>query len=333
MFPSFLTIQCCSQDAINNNVGQYCRNLGCGTSRCGRGRRPPKQRRSPQPQRLLMSTYPEEKDYVECPFRGKDFNTMVKRYTDFQPQETNALLDVNDIEEAATCSANRYNVDRFQTPTLGCGEFETSNCAENDDLFPKRDESNGGCKESPSLDQTNDSASQPTPVSTPKPIPSTTKPMKTDNPTPKPQKTDRPTDKPVKTDHPTPRPQKTDRPTDKPVKTDHPTARPQKTDRPTDKPVKTDHPTPRPQKTHRPTDKPVKTDHPTPRPQKTDRPTDKVVLTSSSLCHALVGRSYCICSPNSCPSCVLISAHPNVKANGTRGMHRKTCYLIECHHI
>lgn len=31
---------CCSQNAINNNVGRYCSSLDCNMARCGRGRRP-----------------------------------------------------------------------------------------------------------------------------------------------------------------------------------------------------------------------------------------------------------------------------------------------------
>mmetsp|Transcript_10404 Transcript_10404/g.22919 ORF Transcript_10404/g.22919 Transcript_10404/m.22919 type:complete len:828 (-) Transcript_10404:61-2544(-) len=171
---------CCSQTAINSNVGEYCSNLGCDFARCGSGRRP---RRSPRElevesnpdielspenagERRAYSTKsgksskgskaslfaqgkaskasrpvvvkPIEVQVNTCPWyglmNGDDFTNIVRRYTLFQPQMTRAILDADDTEAVATCSANRFSIDTFGTPSLTCDLFISEDCPNNEDL-------------------------------------------------------------------------------------------------------------------------------------------------------------------------------------------------------
>jgi len=65
---------------------------------------------------------------------GYDFNEVVRSHTSFQPEMTYALLNATDTDSVASCSANRYSIDSFDTPSLTCDEFESKKCDANEDL-------------------------------------------------------------------------------------------------------------------------------------------------------------------------------------------------------
>ena len=65
---------------------------------------------------------------------GDDFNEVVNKYSLFNPKETLSLLGIRDTAACATCSANRYSIDEYNTPSLSCSDFITNNCPANEDL-------------------------------------------------------------------------------------------------------------------------------------------------------------------------------------------------------
>ena len=67
--------------------------------------------------------------------------------TPFNPEQTNALLDMQDIDDVAMCATNRYAVEEMDdTTTLTCDQFGDFGCmAKNDDLLPVLTKTNGGC--------------------------------------------------------------------------------------------------------------------------------------------------------------------------------------------
>lgn len=67
--------------------------------------------------------------------------------TPFKPEQTNALLDMENINDVATCSTNRYALEEMDdVTTLTCDQFDDSGCmSKNDDLLPILTEKNGGC--------------------------------------------------------------------------------------------------------------------------------------------------------------------------------------------
>ena len=117
--------QCCSQNAVNGNPGQYCLNLGCNYRQCGTGRR---RRRGPRARNLNSGDKSDIEHHEEapaaspsalerrlrvpsCSLREKDFNSAVRRYTEFEPDESLVHLDTDDIDSVAICSANRYSIE------------------------------------------------------------------------------------------------------------------------------------------------------------------------------------------------------------------------------
>lgn len=123
--------QCCSQNAVNGNPGQYCLNLGCNYRQCGTGRR---RRRGPRARNLNSGDEPNIGHYEKtpppasapsvverrlrvpsCSLREKDFNSAVRRYTEFEPDESLVHLDTGDIDTVAICSANRYSIEEVCT--------------------------------------------------------------------------------------------------------------------------------------------------------------------------------------------------------------------------
>ena len=73
-----------------------------------------------------------------CSFYGEltgfDFNDVVATYTEFKPEMTRSLLNVDDVDSAAVCSSNRYSIEVLGTPALTCDEYSDINCSENEDL-------------------------------------------------------------------------------------------------------------------------------------------------------------------------------------------------------
>ena len=56
------------------------------------------------------------------------------------------LLDMENIDDIASCSINRYLVEEKSNPTLTCDEFRESGCnSKNDDLFPVLTDKEGAC--------------------------------------------------------------------------------------------------------------------------------------------------------------------------------------------
>ncbi|KAL9182528.1 hypothetical protein ACHAXT_013180, partial [Thalassiosira profunda] len=155
--------QCCSQNAINGDIGQYCLSLGCNVQRCGRGRRPRRQsfvprrlegRVSPQNETMPHDAMPlaladaahRRLDVPPFTLRGVDFTAAVRRYTMFEPNDSEAHLDVEDIDSLACCSANRYSIEECGTPVLECKDFKSEGCdGANDDMLPPLEPEEGSC--------------------------------------------------------------------------------------------------------------------------------------------------------------------------------------------
>ena len=183
------TALCCAQNAISNNIGEFCANLGCNLAQCGRGRHPQKPqiilgRRAAKAGKasksgnlsgkasksvnlsgkagksgnlfgkastsgnLFEKTGKSSKSSskkvssmqsrIDCLWYGRlggyDFNEVVRSHTSFQPEMIYALLNATDTDSVASCSANRYSIDSFGTPSLTCDEFESKKCDANEDL-------------------------------------------------------------------------------------------------------------------------------------------------------------------------------------------------------
>lgn len=183
---------CCSQNAINHNIGDssfvanFCTNLGCNLSRCGRGRRPlgvtrhllravreqiqkprmtlsrrsAKAGKTSKSGNLFAKSFSKSSNLftksgvtsssrskklsstqtrINCSWygllSGYDFNDVVWSHTSFQPLHSYALLNVTDTGSVVACSANRYSINNFDTPSLTCDKFmSVENCNENEDL-------------------------------------------------------------------------------------------------------------------------------------------------------------------------------------------------------
>ena len=143
---------CCSQNAINDDTGAYCENAGCSTRGCGNGRLP----RRKLEEKAEDNIFDQEADAIEDrnlharhpsrnipPFNlyNTDFNNMVRRWTNFKPEESRAILDASNTKTVAVCSANRYSIDRYDEPSLTCDEFDDKDCEDNEDILPHPDDS------------------------------------------------------------------------------------------------------------------------------------------------------------------------------------------------
>ncbi len=66
--------------------------------------------------------------------------------TPFNPEQTNANLVCENIDDMATCSTNRFAIEMEDSTALTCDQFDDYGCqSKNDDLTPILTESNGGC--------------------------------------------------------------------------------------------------------------------------------------------------------------------------------------------
>jgi hypothetical protein len=63
-----------------------------------------------------------------------DFNTVIRRYSEFKPEMTRAILDATDTEAVAKCCANRFSIDKYGTPSLTCDEYDNEDCPNNEDI-------------------------------------------------------------------------------------------------------------------------------------------------------------------------------------------------------
>ena len=163
---------CCSQHAVNNYIGENCASLGCSLKKCGSGRKRRKptrklskyadmgslvQRRTGKADKASKASLFYSKSskssgksfksgkadhyyngFNACPWYGMfhrdDFNKVVNKYSLFNSEEALSLLDIKDTKSCAICSANRYSIGEFDTPSLSCEEFISENCPENEDL-------------------------------------------------------------------------------------------------------------------------------------------------------------------------------------------------------
>ena len=146
---------CCSQHAINGYVAEHCASLGCSLNGCGSGRRPRKSLRKLSGKSgksskgskgsLFGKSAKAHHNFFEkpmpinaCPWYGllyeADSNEVVTKYTLFDPEETLALVGAKDTKSVADCSANRYSINQFGTPSLPCDDFMKAQCPQNEDL-------------------------------------------------------------------------------------------------------------------------------------------------------------------------------------------------------
>ena len=162
---------CCSQYAINGDLGEYCSSKGCGPKYCGSGRR--KRKRKPgrdevrdlklteqtesnanetikfrvfdniRPKESRPKPIPEPfigevKNVNPCAFygelTGEDWNDSVRTYSEFKPQASRSLLDVGNVKSVSLCNCNRYSIDAFDVPALSCSDYYGEDCPENEDL-------------------------------------------------------------------------------------------------------------------------------------------------------------------------------------------------------
>ncbi|KAL7503524.1 hypothetical protein ACHAXN_001310 [Cyclotella atomus] len=159
---------CCSQYAINGDLGEYCSSIGCGPKYCGSGRR--KRKRKPdrderktaeldqapvaddthkfkvfesikaqqtRPKPIPEPFIGEVKNVNPCVFygelTGEDWNDSVRTYSEFKPQVSRSLLDVGNVKSVSLCNCNRYSRDTYDVPALSCSEFKRNECMTNED--------------------------------------------------------------------------------------------------------------------------------------------------------------------------------------------------------
>jgi hypothetical protein len=65
---------------------------------------------------------------------GNDFNEVVRTYSEFKPEMSRSLLDVDDTLSVAVCSSNRFSIEMLGTPSLTCDQYTNEGCSENEDL-------------------------------------------------------------------------------------------------------------------------------------------------------------------------------------------------------
>eukprot|EP00804_Cyclotella_cryptica_P011551 CCRYP_012071-RA/>CCRYP_012071-RA protein AED:0.09 eAED:0.09 QI:1462/1/1/1/0.88/0.89/19/1133/764 len=181
---------CCSQFAMNGNLGAHCTSLGCDVNKCGSGRRPRQLGRKLQDKKSNRavvaierragksgkwpSYYDQFQDFStelepprhsdirqpyftnpdldepnigdkpivnSCSFYGEltgaDFNDVVRTYSEFKPEMSRSLLEVDNTLSVAVCSSNRFSIEILGTPLLTCDEYMSESCSENEDLVSK----------------------------------------------------------------------------------------------------------------------------------------------------------------------------------------------------
>jgi len=132
---------CCTQHSINNERGQWCSKLGCNVQHCGTGRRRPENNffnrrdlveEKEEDEGLLEEHRVEDGDeqisfpvtnsnnkannrrlaYPLRPYilKDKDYTEGLNKYTDFEADESWSQLDMENVDNVAVCSANRYGV-------------------------------------------------------------------------------------------------------------------------------------------------------------------------------------------------------------------------------
>ena len=103
--------QCCSQNSINQAPGQFCTSVGCNVQRCGTGRQRPRRVNFFGVRSLLAAI---KRRLYPAPFTLKDtdYTLEMNRHTDFTPEECWAELGVENLVDVASCSVNRYSLEK-----------------------------------------------------------------------------------------------------------------------------------------------------------------------------------------------------------------------------
>ena len=119
--------RCCSQNAINHkpgsaNLGQFCTLLGCNVHNCGGGRQ--RGRGNFFTRKLKNELSVDVHEYegmsqrklpknVVLPFTLKkmDYTVELSQSTDFTPDASWAELGVDNVDDVAKCSTNRYSLE------------------------------------------------------------------------------------------------------------------------------------------------------------------------------------------------------------------------------
>jgi hypothetical protein len=108
----------CEEDECPVNYGRRKLSGEVGDSRIVNHLRSPK----PLTERLM----------IEDDLTGIEFNDAIEQFTDYEPISTGAVLDATNLKDVAECRASNYNATEYNTPTLECGEYNESSCADND---------------------------------------------------------------------------------------------------------------------------------------------------------------------------------------------------------
>ena len=141
---------CCSGTAINSNadISKTCADKGCSKKNCPKRS---KKKRNNDTRRTTSAGSVEEstfggsvrrlRPYIDIPnkLHARDFNSLLNKYTDFNPEQTRAVIGAFAADEVASCSVNRYMQENYDIP-FGCDEYEEDNCINNEDRIFKKDE-------------------------------------------------------------------------------------------------------------------------------------------------------------------------------------------------
>ena len=142
---------CCTQHSINNERGKWCSKLGCNVQRCGTGRRRREENNFFNRRGLVVDEEEEDERLTEehrvedgdehipginsnnkannrrlaYPLRpyilkDKDYTEGLNKYTEFEAVESWSQLDVENVNNVAVCSANRYGVVAVGRVCLSC---------------------------------------------------------------------------------------------------------------------------------------------------------------------------------------------------------------------
>jgi hypothetical protein len=132
---------CCVADGISKsstvykNKKEQCMKIGCKVKVCGGNKR-----RNRVMTRAIYPSTNNLRSLQSVPHQnilvgdlyGTDFNEVLEEHTDLDPISTGAIVDATSLEDVAECRASNYNATEYDTPTLECGEYNESSCADND---------------------------------------------------------------------------------------------------------------------------------------------------------------------------------------------------------
>ncbi|KAL7516366.1 hypothetical protein ACHAWX_001391, partial [Stephanocyclus meneghinianus] len=70
----------------------------------------------------------------------QQFDDVVNTYTSFHPEETRAILDAQTTRDVATCALSRFIENKLDSGSFDCGQYNKFNCADNEDIHFKREQ-------------------------------------------------------------------------------------------------------------------------------------------------------------------------------------------------